>query len=149
MASSTGFYKKLFVDGVEVSAPPTPPTPVVEQTILTAGYEGESFGVTGSSFNWQKIGEWVQFSGFVVYSTLPVTPGAVHLPLPTQLRALYGVPDNEIALVSLTSALPNLILRSDGVNNDGFILNSNGVVVNSSAMPPADTLTFSGKFRLF
>ena len=149
MASSTAFYKKLYVDGSEITPSPTPPEPVTELTILTAGYEGESFGVTGSSFNWQKVGEWIQFSGFVVYSTLPVSPGSVYLPLPSQLRSLYGVPDNEIALASLTSALPNLILQSDGINNDGFILTSNGTPVNSAAMPPADTLIFSGKYRLF
>jgi hypothetical protein len=148
MASSTAFYKKLYVDGTPITAPPNSP-PIFEPCILTAGYEGESFVVTGSSFNWQKIGDWIQFSGTIGYGALPGTPGTVYLPLPAQLRAEYTVPADEIATAMLTSALPNLRLKSDDQNNDGFILQSNGAPVNSASLPASDFFYFSGKFRLF
>jgi hypothetical protein len=149
MSLSTGYYKQLYVNGQAVQPTPSIGPTEVEQCILTAGYEGESFIVSDSSFNWQQVGGWVQFSGFVEYTALPSTPGSVYLPLPNELSLYTSVPDNEIALASLTSALPNLGLRADGINNDGFILTSNGVEVNSSSMPTDDTLRFSGKFRMF
>ena len=146
MSLSTGYYKQLYVNGQAVQPIGKPE---FEQCILTAGYEGESFVISDSSFNWQQVGGWIQFSGFVEYAALPSTPGSVYLPLPDELSLYTSVPDNEIALASLTSALPNLGLRADGINNDGFILISNGVEVNSSAMPTDDILRFSGKFRMF